>query len=169
MSIFTLMVGLPGTGKSTLVSRLLEENPGAFLYSTDKYIEDCAKMNRMTYDEAFAEFIDPATTHMNRMLDVAIRCKQDVIWDQTNLGPKKRGKIIRRAKNAGYTVYCECIAPPVSESDKKEWQRRLENRPGKTIPDSVMNSMMQSYVEPSLDEEFDRVTVYDLYGNIIKN
>lgn len=168
MHTFTVMVGLPGTGKSTRVTVLLEENPGAFLYSTDKYIESCAKMNGMTYDEAFQEFIDPATSHMNSMLDVAIRSRQDVIWDQTNLGAKKRGKIIRRAKNAGYQVYCECIRPPFSDEDIDVWIQRLNGRPGKTISDYVMSKMMESYVKPTVDEGFDRVTIFDLNQNIVE-
>ena len=100
--VCTVMVGLPASGKSTRVSDMTRMDPDLFVYSTDNYIEKCAKQNGQTYNEAFAEFIEPATKYMNEMLDVAIRSKQDIIWDQTNLGVGKRRKIINRMKHAGY-------------------------------------------------------------------
>jgi hypothetical protein len=46
---------------------------------------------------------------------------------------------------------------------------RMANRPGKTIPDSVIESMMDSFVRPVLDEGFDTVRYYDMYGNSISS
>lgn len=99
-----VMVGLPATGKSTRVRELTAMNPDAFVYSTDNLIEEWAKGQGWTYDFAFAKYIDKATSEMNRMLDTAIRERMDIIWDQTNLGAKKRVKIINRMRNAGYRV-----------------------------------------------------------------
>lgn len=167
--ICTVMVGFPAMGKSTRVHEITEVNSDAFVYSTDDYIEDAAKMNGWTYDQAFAEFIEPATKYMLEMLDVAIRSKQNVIWDQTNLGVGKRKKIINRMKQAGYVVRCECIVPPEVGhfDDLKAWKRRLQSRSGKTIPDHIITNMMGSYVEPTVDEGFQMITYYSMYGDLI--
>jgi tRNA uridine 5-carbamoylmethylation protein Kti12 len=162
------MAGLPGTGKSTRVRDLTTMNPDAFVYSTDNLIEEWAKGQGWTYDFAFAKYIDKATSEMNRMLDTAIREGMDIVWDQTNTGTKKREKIVRRMKNAGYTVVCECIRPPISEEEIDEWLDRLKNRPGKTIPDNVMSSMMENYTIPTLNEGFDVIRIFDMYGNLEK-
>jgi predicted ABC-type ATPase len=162
-----VMVGLPASGKSTRVGALTAMNPELFVYSTDNHIEQCAKQNGWTYDQAFAEFIESATKHMNEQIDIAIRSRQDIVWDQTNLGAKKRAKIINRMRNAGYRVECECILLPAGDSQWEDWQHRMASRSGKTIPDSVIESMMDSFVKPTVDEGFDAVRYYDMYGNSI--
>lgn len=167
MPILIMMVGLPATGKSTRVAALAAMNPDVFVYSIDTYIERCAKQNGWTYDQAFADFIKPATKYMNEMLDIAMRSKQDIVWDQTNLGVKKRAKIINRVRQAGYNVECECIVPPLDEDAADEWLRRLQARPGKTIPDNIMSDMMDRYVKPTVEEGFDSVHYFDMYGNLI--
>jgi predicted kinase len=169
--ICTVMVGLPACGKSTLVEKERAIYTGidvpVFVYSTDNLIEEWAAGQGWSYDFAFAKYIDRATGEMNRLLDEAIREKRDIIWDQTNLGAKKRAKIVNRMRNAGYRVECECILFPAGDSQWEDWQHRMSSRPGKTIPDSVIESMMDSFVKPTVDEGFDAVRYYDMYGNSI--
>jgi predicted kinase len=168
-----VMVGLPGLGKSTLVDfhrkvyDVIDMDP--FIYSTDAEIESRSAFNGWTYDQGFAEFVEPATKYMNEKLEIAIRCRQDIIWDQTNLTVGKRRKIINRMKQAGYQVRCECIVPPKSDydGDKEDWAQRLANRPGKTIPPHIISNMYESYVEPTFSEGFDMVTYYDMHGGLI--
>ena len=165
--VCTVMVGLPAAGKSTRVGALTAVNLELFVYSTDNHIEQCAKQNGWTYDQAFVEFIESATKYMNEQLEIAVRSRQDIIWDQTNLGAKKRAKIVNRMRNAGYRVECECILFPAGDSQWEDWQHRMASRSGKTIPDSVIESMMDSFVKPIVDEGFDTVRYYDMYGNSI--
>lgn len=166
-----VMVGLPATGKSTLVNRVIrnmgDHGDRAFVYSTDDLLEAAAKELGSTYDEVFETLIKSVTEAANGSLDVAIRNRQDIIWDQTNLGAKKRVKIINRMRNAGYRVECECILLPAGDSQFEDWRWRMQGRPGKTIPDLVIESMMDSYVKPTVDEGFDAVRYYDMYGNCI--
>jgi predicted kinase len=163
--ICTVMVGLPGLGKSTLIDGMYK--PDAFIYSTDAEIERRCAFNGWTYNQGFAEFVEPATKYMNEQLEIAVRSRQDIVWDQTNLGAKKRAKIVNRMRNAGYRVECECILFPAGDSQWEDWQHRMASRPGKTIPDSVIESMMDSFVKPTVDEGFDAVRYYDMYGNSI--
>jgi predicted ABC-type ATPase len=109
-----VMVGLPGLGKSTLLNFV--DNPEfcdtVFVYSTDRYIENAADRLGKTYDDVFEEYVGSATKYMNDALDSAIKDGVDVYWDQTNLGVKKRAKIINRMRQAGYAVHCICVIPP---------------------------------------------------------
>jgi len=160
-----VMVGYPGSGKSTRVQLLYRIYPNAFVYSTDNLIEEWGAKMGWSYDMAFDKYIDKATKQMNEWLDEAIRNKRDIIWDQTNLAVGKRRKIINRMKQAGYRVVCDCIEPPATDEDYAEWQKRLAGRPGKTIPVDIINRMMDTYVEPELDEGFDQVGIFDMYGS----
>jgi len=165
--ICTVMVGLPGLGKSTLIEGMYK--PDTFIYSTDAEIERRCAVNGWTYDEGFSEFIEPATKYMNEQLDIAVRSKQDIIWDQTNLGVGKRKKIINRMKQAGYQVRGVCIIPPEAGwlDDQKVWANRLRNRPGKTIPQNILTNMIESFTLPIVSEGFDMITFYNMHGALL--
>ena len=171
--VCTVMVGLPAMGKSTLIESERAIYKGiafpVFVYSTDDLLEAAAKDLGSTYDEVFETMIKSVTEAANASLDVAVKKRQDIIWDQTNLGAKKRAKIINRMRQAGYQVRCDCIVPPEPGhfDDLKVWKRRLENRPGKTIPQHVLSNMWESYVEPSIEEGFDAITYYNMHGALI--
>lgn len=167
----TVMVGLPGLGKSTLLNFADDPEFGdtVFIYSTDNYIEQQAAALDKTYDEVFQDYISKATTRMNALLDIAIKEGIDVYWDQTNLGVGKRRKIINRMKQAGYQVRCNCIIPPEAGwlDDQKVWANRLRNRPGKTIPQNILTNMIESFTVPSVDEGFDMITFYNMHGALL--
>jgi predicted kinase len=168
-----VMVGLPAAGKSTLVNRVIRDmgdhGDGVFVYSTDNLLEAWAADDGKTYNEVFNDLISLATNTMNRELDDVVRSKRSIVWDQTNLGAKKRAKIINRMRNAGYRVECECILLPAGDSQWEDWRHRMASRPGKTIPDHVIESMMDSFVRPTVEEGFDAVRCYDMYGNRISD
>ena len=163
-----VLVGLPGSGKSTYLSFV--DNPEfgdtVFVYSTDAGIEGVAKALGITYNEAFKDFIGSATKDMNERLIVAIRDGYDVYWDQTNMSSKKRKGILSKFPST-YNKECFCIRPPDSSEEWGELLRRLASREGKTIPTHIIETMADSYVEPELDEGFDKITIVDLYGNVI--
>ena len=171
--ICTVMVGLPATGKSTRVESQREIydaiDTDVFVYSTDRYIEDAARHFGKTYNEMFEDNIKGATAAMEQLLSEAIEKGSDVIWDQTNLGVKKRKNIVNRMKQAGYRVRCVCIMPPEPSriSDQKDWKYRLENRPGKNIPNYVLTNMIESYTLPTADEGFDTISFYNMHGALI--
>lgn len=161
-----IMVGLPGSGKSTYLEFVDDPEFGGdvFVYSTDNYIENAAKMNGWSYNEAFKDFIAPATKHMNEMLTLALKQGFDVCWDQTNMSSKKRISVLSRFPKT-YRKVCICRVPPRDASEWAELDRRLLSREGKTIPSHVIESMADSYVEPTLDEGFDEVRLFDIFGN----
>ena len=164
-----VMVGLPATGKSTRVDEIVKMCPDAYIYSTDAILERKAEHLGKTYDEVFEKHVKDAKTEADIWLDEAIKHRLDIIWDQTNLGVGKRRKIVNRMKRAGYQVYCECIVlPDTNDIDETEtWKKRLESRPGKVIPDHVLDNMQESFVSPTLEEGFDRIDFYNMSGDLL--
>lgn len=167
MPTCTVFVGLPALGKSTIIKKM--KNEENWIYSTDMYIDAVAEDNSITYSEAFASNIDAATKFNEQKLKTMIGLGRDIIWDQTNLGKGKRRKIINRMRDAGYTVNCVCLVPPEAGhlDDQKEWKRRLESRPGKTIPIHVLSNMIENFSVPTSAEGFDNIEYRNMFGHLI--
>jgi hypothetical protein len=46
----------------------------------------------------------------------------------------------------------------------KDWKYRLENRPGKIIPQNILTNMTESYILPTVEEGFDMIAFYNMHG-----
>ncbi len=169
MPTLTVLVGLPGSGKSTYLNFVDDPEFGGdvFVYSTDAYIEARAKEAGKSYDDMFSDHINEATKHMNNVLAVAISAGIDVYWDQTNMSSKKRKSILSKFPKS-YRKECWCVRVPSTPEEWGDLEIRLTLREGKTIPHHIIEAMADSYVEPTHDEGFDKITIVDLFGNKIK-
>lgn len=163
MKKLIVLVGLPGSGKSTEARK--HHNGDWFYYSTDNYIEDVAKIKGMTYSDIFSSTIKKATNVMNDGVKEAFENGHSILWDQTNMTKKKRKGILDRTPK-GYEKICFCFIPPRNKYEDEELHRRLVNRPGKEIPEHVMKNMKDQYEKPTLDEGFDKVYFFNIYGEL---
>lgn len=149
MSKCTFLVGPPGVGKSTYV----DEHScylNSHVLSTDNIITQIALAYDMTYDETFKDLIGFAEKVFYRNMQRAIDEGSDILIDRTNLTVKGRKKIIDMLKPHGYTFEAIVFSIP----ERSEWDRRLASRKGKFISRMIIDSMMENYVEPSVDEGF---------------
>lgn len=142
-----MLVGVPGSGKSTWIKNNKHD---AVVLSTDNYIERAAEKQGKTYSEVFQDTIGYATDQMEKDLLQAVRNERDIIWDQTNLTAKARkgklSRIPRSYKKVG-----------VFFSVPQDLRDRLASRPGKTIPEPVIISMINQLQPPSKEEGFDEI------------
>ena len=149
--LFIVLVGLPGSGKSTYVKLFTENDPTTVVVSTDGIIENFAAHHGKTYDDVFEEAIKPATKLAQSKMDLGFKARSTIIVDQTNLGMKKRKKLLSQVPE-GYTKVARYF-----EIDEGLRQQRLLGRPGKTIPAHIDANMRESYVRPAAHEGFDDV------------
>ena len=152
----TILVGVPGSGKSTWIK---EHMPMANVMSTDIVIENVARGYGMTYDEGFKDLISFAERVMWRHITWSIAEQVDFIIDRTNLSMKSRAKFIQKLKVHRYEIECVVFPFPGSvDLPREEWFQRLMNRPGKTIPPQVLDSMVYNYEMPLESEGFSKIT-----------
>ena len=160
-----MLIGLPGSGKSTWAEDFLDHHLGtAVKLSTDDYILRVAAAQGKTYSEVFSAHIGAAMTALETSLEEASTCGKNIIWDQTNLTPTRRRSKIAHLRALGYDVYAIVFKVPFVVLSA-----RLTSRPGKIINDHVLQSMISSYVEPSLDEGFVWIAdiTYDMEGKSV--
>ena len=151
----TLLVGVPGSGKSTWIRKLW---PMANVISTDNVIENVAHNYRMTYNEGFKDLINFAEKVMWRQITSCLINESNCVIDRTNLTAKSRAKFIQKFKQHHYEIECLVFPEVGSEAlSKEEWKRRLDSRPGKTIPQEALDRMVDSYEIPLMSEGFDKI------------
>jgi predicted kinase len=150
MPKFYMMIGVPGSGKSTWIRN--NNSEGMIVVSSDTYIENQAVSLNKTYSEIFNKHIKAANTHTHNVAKQAFELNLDVIWDQTNVTRK-----IRAGKLAMVPNHYEKIAVVFATPEHQELQKRLADRPGKIIPQNIVMAMISSLEQPSLDECFDKI------------
>ena len=149
MPIFYMLTGVVASGKSTWCAN---SDIDAEYVSSDFWIDKYAASIGQTYSEVFDSYIKTATQYMHESVQDAVKHNRNIIWDQTNLTPKSR-----KSKLAMIPDHYEKIAVAFPVPEMVELSRRLESRPGKHIPVHVVESMINNYVLPTLEEGFDQV------------
>ena len=144
MSNVFILSGCPTAGKSTYLNEsLLPLYPGCIVISTDNYIEGVAIREGKTYDEVFDDNIKAAKKDLNDTVTAAIKAGKDVIWDQTNLTAKVRGKKVSRFPK----TYIKTLVH--FDSDLDTALMRNTKRPGKIIPEYILRNMHTNYETPT--------------------
>ena len=147
-----VLIGVPAAGKSTWLE-LYADKPCAVV-STDNILEGFASEEGITYDESFAKYAKVVTPMMWKELDTRIEEEwETIIVDRSNMSVKARKLFFERVKGKGYEFHA--VVFPIPE--KEEWDRRLSSRPGKTIPQYVLDSMVQSFEMPIESEGFETI------------
>jgi predicted kinase len=144
------LVGVPGSGKSTWIKEQDWIEECAYI-STDKFVDAHAEETGKTYSEVFNDFMPTAVRLMAGEVVRAREEGKNIIWDQTST------TIASRARKFNMLPDYEHIAVVFQTPPRPELKRRLESRPGKEIPEVVMEGMLASFEMPSKDEGFEQI------------
>jgi predicted kinase len=102
-----VLVGLPGSGKSTWAAAHPERLPIA---STDAFIEAYAARQQVSYAEAFRQFEAQAKLLFKQRLNELIASNAAFIWDQTNITARKRRAVYNKLSPTHRVIFvCFCV------------------------------------------------------------
>lgn len=152
-----ILVGLPGSGKSTLSRQLRDmhsEDRTLVYVSSDQYIEQWAEEEGKTYGEVFSKYADKANNACLKAFHEAIRAHHDVLIDRTNMDRSSRRKWLGKLKEAGYLLVAFDVH---CEPDDLARRNEARKEQGRAIPEHVMEGFKKRYEAPSKDEGFDHV------------
>ena len=158
MTTLYVLVGVPGSGKTTWIGHQSFDWDNTVVISTDRYVEQYAIAMQKTYTEVFKEYMPTAVEKMAHAVVDAFRDNKVVIWDQTSTSVSTRAKKLRMAP-AHYTKVAV-----VFETPRKDIHDKFLDRPGKEIPTEVIQDMVSNFVYPTLDEGFDKIVNARLKG-----
>jgi predicted kinase len=144
------LVGVPGSGKSTWIKDQIWAL-GLTIVSTDMWVEDYARAQGKTYSEVFTEYMPTAVDLMAKQVVFAREHGHDIIWDQTSTTIASRVRKFRMLPNY------EHIAVVFETPSRIELKRRLGSRPGKEIPEVVIEGMLASFEMPTEEEGFKEI------------
>lgn len=159
-----MLIGIPGSGKSTLTQKLLAEQP-LEIVSSDAFIDKKAQEEHITYEQSFEKYNQMAPKWMKQQLAKILQKKQSFIWDQTNVIQSARKKKLNVLKSHGYSTFAYYFDLSEEEIWKRIKKRELEG--GKIISKRLFYTMKKDYTFPQYDEGFEKIYKINDMGEIL--
>lgn len=156
MNTIHLMVGIQGSGKSTLSKKIAEEL-NIIISSTD----EVRKQNKGIKEE----LVWPLAYEMCAN---QLKKGNDVIFDATSITPKVRARLINNIKEYYDKFEVGCYFFDVKPEICKERVSKRNNIDGELyLPIEVIDSYQERLIKPSLDEGFKFIKIINEFGEII--
>ncbi|XP_059405935.1 heterogeneous nuclear ribonucleoprotein U-like protein 1 [Carassius carassius] len=158
-----MMVGLPGSGKTTWAIKHAVENPAKKynILGTNAIMEKMKVMGlrrQRNYAGRWDILIQQATQCLNRLIQIAARKKRNYILDQTNVYGSAQRRKMRPFE--GFQRKAIVICP--TDEDLKERTLKRTDEEGKDVPDHAVLEMKANFVLPEVGEFLDGVTFVEL-------
>lgn len=149
----TILVGLSGSGKSTIATQIANENPNTIIVSSDAIREELTGNyeDQEHNEEVFKIFHDRIRKNLEN--------KKNVIADATNLTMKSRRAIMMKIHGLNIHKICVIIPKPFE-------QCKIDNKNRKhPVPDEVLDKQIRRFQIPFYEEEFDEIQIVpNFYG-----
>ncbi len=146
MATLYVMIGIPGSGKSTYAKKLSKEI-GCNVYSSDEIRKElCGDQQNLKNDKEVWKLLK------SRMREDLLNGK-DCIVDATNISKKKRFAYFEYIKD----VPCEKVAVLVDTPFEECLKRNKERPKEQFVPYPAICNLRKAYQEPTLDEGFNKI------------
>lgn len=145
---FIMMIGLPGSGKST-IAKDLAENGNAKIFSSDEYRakllgdENDQSNNQIVFDTLYKD-----------MIDCILISGQNVIFDATNITIKDRKRCLDKLSRYAINKIAYFVNTPYQTCILNDRDR------DRSVGIDVINKFIAKFQFPQLFEGFDRIIMH---------
>jgi tRNA uridine 5-carbamoylmethylation protein Kti12 len=159
MPVCNILIGVPCSGKTEWTTRFskldADHKMPSMTASSDYFIEEAAKLFGVTYNIIFDNVSKYATIAFWKYVETLSYNSLDFNIDRTNLTYKTRKELMSfvRKTNPMYTFDAYVFETPPDDVITN----RTVSRHGKGVPKDVLDSMIEAFCEPSLDEGFKNI------------
>lgn len=147
----TVLVGLSGSGKSTIATQLAKDNHNTVIVSSDAIREE------LTGNYEDQEHNEEVFKIFHNRIRKNLENKKNVIADATNITMKSRRAIMQKINCLDVHKVCYIIAKPFE-------QCKMDNKNREhPVPDEVLDKQIRRFQIPFMEEGFDliRTKVFD--------
>lgn len=145
-----IVVGLPGSGKSTYATNFIKDKDIEYLSSDELR----AKFGSGETDQTCTNQV---FGHIKRMVDEFLKDGKNVLVDATNVNRKERSDYINTAKKYGTKVVV--IVFKMDRQGLIDRNKKRGEQGGRVVPTFVIDKMLAKYEEASYSEGID-VIIY---------
>lgn len=151
MNSFIMLVGLPGSGKSTYARRYKENDPAAVIVSSDEIRQELwgDANDQQNPGDVFNLMMQRSVAALNE--------GRNVIYDATNLSAKARKNTLAIIRNRTDNVLFICTFIACSLSTCKLRQGGRDRK----VPDDVIDRMVRGFQTPWYNEGWDAIWVME--------
>ena len=148
MPTFTMMIGLPGSGKSTIAHTFFLDD---VVYSSD------AMRAELFGDERDMDHNDMVFDTLHQRIFDRLSAGQDVVYDATNINYKRRMQFLRRVRALDHNIITYCVFCHASYDVCLARNADRQN----PVPESAIHDMYTKFDIPMYAEGWDHINVYD--------
>ncbi|MGK7379586.1 AAA family ATPase [Planococcus sp. 1R117A] len=143
-----MLIGLPGSGKSTYARRMVKTEPGWVHLSSDQIAHGKFEIGQpIHHREVFEE--------MYQQTVFSLKAGHDVIYDATNLASSKRRNFLNRIQKLG--AQTEAVMFWTSYEILKQRNQKRTDR--ERVPEAILERYIRSFEFPRKDEKFNKVSI----------
>lgn len=151
MASLVLMMGVPGSGKTTYAKKFIGDN--------DIYVSrDEIRFELVAEDEPyFSKEDEVLKTFISKVDEGITKAKRYVVADATHLNAGSRAKLLKNLHNKPDNIYVLYVAVPLEVALERNAQRS-----GRAlVPETSIRNMFQSLSLPKKEEGIDVVLLLD--------
>lgn len=146
MAVLTMLIGIPGSGKSTYGAKFLKSHPQTVYVSSD------AMRLKLFGDEEYQKGNREVFAAMEAAASQALREGKDVLWDSTNTRSRDRKRTIEMAHSVPNTVVNAVVFRTLlSVSLIRNAKRK------RVVPDDVIRRMYFAMEMPEYGEGYQEI------------
>jgi predicted kinase len=150
MAIFTMLIGLPGSGKSHYANEYIKTDSGTVIISSDAIREELyGDANNQSNPVKVFSIMEERTI-------AALSAGEDVVYDATNIHSRSRHTLVNRLKHKFPDLYCVCVIVLCSIKDCKRRQGLRDRK----VPEEVIERMAREFQVPYFHEGWDFIALH---------